>query len=173
LPIQRRWFEDGPLVRAEFLRKSNNGRITLVLDESAIPVRSLWAIMDTSDPEEARTALGDREGIGPNRHDDLIGLWTGKEEVPATILDLPAWAKARSVDAVIWTALPPKLFKDDDTRIASSTDIIDHLSSLTGNIRTEAEHYVRNAPRQIDTPIRREIEAKLGWSATVTPEPRS
>jgi len=42
LPIQRHWFEDGPFVRAEFLRESSDGRITLVLHESVqTPVRAL------------------------------------------------------------------------------------------------------------------------------------
>lgn len=164
LPIQRHWFEDGPLVRAEFLRKSNNGRITLVLDESAKPVRSLWAIMDTSDPEKARSTLRVREGIPEKNEKRDIGLWTVKEKVPPTILDLPAWAKAHSIDAVVWTALPHKFFKEDSAKIASSKDIVEHLANLTGSTRDEAEHYARNAPPQIDTEYRRVIEAKLGWT---------
>jgi hypothetical protein len=165
LPIQRHWFEDGPLVRAEFLRKSRDGRITLVLDESATPVRSLWAIMDTSDPAQARTALREREGIPEKREKDDVGLWTPEDEPPPTILGLPAWAQVRNVEAVVWTALPPSFFdKDKPDRIASSDEIVTYLGTLTGTIRDDAERYIRNAPPQIDTPIRRAIEATLGWT---------
>ncbi|HNP36255.1 MAG TPA: hypothetical protein PKK10_10410 [Woeseiaceae bacterium] len=165
LPIQRHWFEDGPLVRAESLRKSNDGRITLVLDESANPVRSLWAILDASDAGEARSALRVREGVLLKNEKKHIGPWTAEEKSPSTILNLPAWTKGHGIDAVVWTALPHKFFKDDSVQIPSSKDIVEHLASLTGSTRDEAERYVRNAPPQIDTEYRRSIEAKLGWAA--------
>jgi hypothetical protein len=166
LPIQRRWFEDGPLVRADFLRKSGDGRITLVLDESAEPVRGLWAIMCTRDPDEARSALRKREGIPAERENDYVGLWMPHLLEPPTILGLATWAQARNIDAVVWTALPHKFYEDDATKIATCEDIVTYLASRTGTGREEAERYVRKAPPQIDTQIRRAIEAKLGWTAT-------
>ncbi len=164
LPIRRHWFEDGPLVCAEFLRKSSDGRITLVLDESAQPVRSLWAIMDTRDPDEARTALRKRERIPEKREEDYVGLWTPGSEAPPTIPGMAAWAQARNIQAVVWTALPHKFYDYDETKIATSDDIVAYLGSLTGSLRDEAERYIRRAPTQIDTLIRRAIEAKLGWT---------
>lgn len=164
LPVQRHWFQDGPLVRAEFLRKSADGRITLVLDESAAPVRSLWAIMDTMDPGEARTALRKREGIPEKREQEHVGLWTLAKEAPSTILGLPAWARTRNIEAVVWTALPPRYYDDAPNKLASGEDIVEYLETLTGSVHDDAERYIRSAPRQIDTQIRRTIEARLGWT---------
>lgn len=45
LPIQREWFKDGPFAPIEFTRQSSDGRVTLVIDPSAAPVRLLWAHM--------------------------------------------------------------------------------------------------------------------------------
>lgn len=136
-----------------------------MLDESAGPVRSLWAIMDTDDPNAARTALREREGIPRKREKDYVGLWTPDQPPPPTILGLTEWAKDRNVLAVVWTALPPKFYEDDETKIPATEDIIAHLRSLKGGKRDEAERYVRRAPRQIDTQVRRDIEAALGWTA--------
>ena len=45
LNIENKWFEDGPLLPIEFTRQSDNGRMTLIIDNAAKPVRTLWALM--------------------------------------------------------------------------------------------------------------------------------
>lgn len=91
LPIQRAWFDDGPLVQVEFARQSRDGRITLILEESAYPVRSLWALMDATDLTVAREDLRRREDI-PKGKLDGIGHWRIGDASPPLILDLPQWA---------------------------------------------------------------------------------
>ena len=161
LPIQRQWFQDGPFAPIEFRRKSRDGRITLVLDPDATPVRLLWAHLLLNDLTAARKALAEREGLTSPNWEKNIGSWQQGEPVPTAILNLSKWADARGLDGVIWTALGPKF---DALGLASAGQIVDYLRSLRGGIRDKAEHYVRSAPRQIDTAFRRQIEAALGWS---------
>lgn len=162
LPIQRHWFEDGPFIHVEFARKSQDGRITLVLEPNAIPVRSLWAVMDTADIATAREALRKREKCNLND----IGIWTTGESSPNLVLGLPDWANARGIDGVVWTALPPK-FGEQTT--PTEDDVINYLSRLAGAVRDTAERYVRYTPKQIDTAYRRRIEAALQWTPTDVP----
>jgi hypothetical protein len=158
LPIQRTWFGDGPFVHVEFLRKSKNGRITLVLQESVVPVRGLWAVMDATDEAAAVKALADREGC-PEKS---IGFWKEGLPAPKTIKNLPAWAQAHDIDAVVWTNLPHKFDEEKEPRTAAQ--IVAYLAGLKGRARDDAQQYVRYAPPQIDTAYRREIEAALGWT---------
>lgn len=162
LPIQRKWFADGPFVQVEFVRQSDNGRMTLVLDAVAPPVRSLWAVMDQTDIVDAREALRKRERVSREREAEILG-WSKGKSSPKLIIDLPEWAASRSVEGVVWTGLPSK-FNGKEGRTPTIKQVLEYLEGLTGAARDVAECYIRYAPRQIDTPYRRRIEAALQWT---------
>ena len=159
LPIQRKWFADGPFLRVEFLRQSRDSRITLVLEQSAAPVRSLWAVMDASDLQPAKDALFEREGCKKPEH---IASWSRGVATPPSIVELPQWAEAHGIDHVVWTGLPPKIGNQE--RVPTINEVLAHLKGLIGAPRDTAETYIRRTPRQIDTAYRRRIEAELGWT---------
>ena len=162
LPIQREWFADGPFVQVEFVRQSDDGRMTLVLEASAPPVRSLWAVMDHTDIDDAREALRKREGVSQKRAKEILG-WSKGKSSPKLIIDLPEWAASHSVEGVVWTGLPSK-FNGVEERTPRKEQVLEYLEGLTGAARDWAECYIRYAPRQIDTPYRRRIEAALQWT---------
>jgi hypothetical protein len=162
LPIRSTWFEDGPFVVVDFLRQSNDGRVTLVLDGSATPVRSLWAQMDASALVHAREDLRARESVPKSAAAQCIGSWSLGDASPANVLELESWARSRGVQHVIWTALPAKFGGADGTPAPDA--VLGYLRGLAGAVRDNAERYVRRAPRQIDTPLRRRIAAELNWT---------
>mgnify|MGYP000985864233 CR=1 FL=1 len=165
LPIDHQWNTDGPYVRIEFLRQSNNGRLTLVISQDASPVHSLWTRYSGSDLMRAREDLRIREGIHKNNAERHVGSWVRGDASPIGVIDLEPWAAARGIEAVVWTALPPK-FGGIDGVGPTVEQAISYLGNLVDPIRSDAEQYVRRAPRQVDTPYRRRIEHALGWSCT-------
>ena len=164
LPIQREWFRDGPLIHVEFARQSQDGRITLVLEPNALPVRSLWALMDAMTLADARSALARREGIPSKNEARDIGSWSVGEAPSGVTPQIDSWATAHGIHHVVWTALQPKFSGIDQN--PSVTQVVEYLEQLVGAKRDNAEKYVRRTPRQIDTIYRRNIEAKLHWTPT-------
>jgi hypothetical protein len=162
LPIRRKWFDDGPFAPVEFARQSRDGRITLVIDSDAAPVRLLWAQMIPTNVEEAREALMKRENT------DAIEQWEPGDGVPENIPSLPVWMEAHGIEAAIWTALKPRYKEagnnDYTWRRPTPEWVLDYLQKLTGSDRDRAEQYFRCAPPQIDTEYRRRVEATLGWT---------
>lgn len=155
------WHKDGPHAAVEFLRKSKDGRITLVIDKEpngSDPVRLFWAEMGCVSLDEAKESLRAREGNTLLKH---IGAWKKGEKPPAAIPALDTWADERQIDAVIWTDIPPQ-FNGDGKR-PEVNEVIKYLSSLNDEKKSLAEKYVRRAPQQIKTKYRKEIEKKLGW----------
>jgi hypothetical protein len=155
LPVIGDWQTDGPLVPVEFLRQSSDGRITLVLDEAATPLPSLWALLTTVSVEAAKAALQKREGTPE------IGSWHGGTS-PPLIPSLADWARRQRIDAIVWTALGFRSKGYAGRR--SADEVVEYLKTLQGDTRAKAETYVCRAPRQIATAYRRRFETDLGWT---------
>jgi len=163
LPIEGDWLLDGPELEVEFLRQSENGRITLVLAPSAVTVTSLWVKLSTNDLTSGVKSLAEREGINSHNESKYIGHWSVGEQEPTLIHGLPAWALSNAIAHVIWTSLPPKF--NGQLISATSQQIVKYLESLAGETRERAEQYIRMTPKQIQTKYRRDIEGHLNWTS--------
>jgi hypothetical protein len=152
------WHIDGPELPIEFLRQSENGRLTLVIDDDAKPLRTLWASMTPVTLDEAAAALCEREGTNAKS----IGRWPSSDQTFPHQQNIANWAKQRDVTGVVWTALPPK-FEGKSHRKPSVDEAVAYLNALSGDQRKEAEKYIRCAPQQIRTAYRERFESELGW----------
>jgi hypothetical protein len=154
------WQRDGPDLGIELARTSRDGRLTLELVEAARAAPTLWAELDYASPTQAQEALAGREACDVHS----IGLWPGKppRHAPAAAA-IAAWTAERRLDAVVWTALPPKFNGIEGTAPASEHAAIDCLRSLPGPAQTAARRYVERIPSQVRTAFRSAIEAELGW----------
>ncbi len=163
LLIRRPWFNDGPLLPIEFCRQSSDGRITLVITPGHPCVRTLWALFSVDDLDGAVESLRSREGIPAKNSDLHIGRWANNKPQNQIEVEIASWARKKRIDAVVWTALPPKFDgKDDVTPCAE--EIVAYLKRLPFEKKRHAEQYVRKAPIQIDTDYRRKIQDDIGWT---------
>lgn len=160
LPVRGHWFENGPMLPVEFCRQSQGGRITLVLVPKVPLVQVLWGLSAETELVKAVKALCEREGDIP---DHLVGRWSVRGYEKPAYPQIAEWGLRMSLDAVVWTNLPPK-FNDIKGKVPSKEQVVRYLDSRVAGERDAAENYVRKAPRQIDTDYRHYIETKLGWT---------
>lgn len=144
------WRPDGPELSVEFARRSRGGEVTLVIVEDRPRVPVLWSIMEVPSLNDAIESLRVREG-GTKR--EWIGVWSSD----CTPTDrhhecVAAWASAKGLSAVIWTALPAKW--GDDDRVPQLPEILAYLSGLAPETRALARTYILRAPTQIETVYR-------------------
>lgn len=154
------WRKDGPELPIEFSRTSRDGRLTLVLTAGSPAVPELWTELDYTQPLYALEALAGREGCVLSS----VGLWPGKQPEHTAGADaIAAWATARGMDAVVWTALKPKFNQADGLAPASSSEAVNYLKQLAATAQAKAREYVERAPSQVRTPFRNAFEQDLGW----------
>jgi cation transport regulator ChaC len=158
------WLGDGPQLPIEFARVSEDGRLTLVLFPSAEKVQVLWNYMNTGDLGEAIENLREREG--KRTRTECIGFVKINNEgyrcnvIPDITSDIKQWAKEKSINAVIWTDLPSNFTEFTEGNVVKYLESLKHNSKK----RAEAEKYIRKAPPQIKTKMRKVIEERLGWA---------
>lgn len=162
LPISHKWREDGPKLPLEFARKSNEGRMTLVVCTQGTVCQTLWNTLSSTSLEEAREALALREGLPSNKN---AAFWTsaGASDHQGTEL-VAAWANKLDLAGVVWTGLPSKSpVTDQNNDFPALEDVISHLRNLKGSSAKRAEEYVRRTPNQIATAYRTRIVEEFGW----------
>jgi len=165
IQVQRKWFEDGPILPIEYLRISKDQRLTLVLDEThGTSVRTLWAFFESSVIEDARKSLQLREGIRDKNSEKFIAHISAGEETDDSLKKpIQRWLLRKELDAAVWTNLPPN-YKGENGQAPTLENTISHLSGLSVNQSSNAEEYIRKTPKQIDTKFRREFEKEFGWT---------
>ena len=165
LEINGKWEKDGPFLPIEFARVSNGERLTLVLYSGAAQVPALWAMANSNKLKDAVRNLACRE-CTPT---DNIGFirTDGKKESKSNQRDLEPkiteWSKQKGLDAVVWTDLTSN-FKEKLKIDFNPKNAVDYLKKRKGQAYQNAQQYIRNAPKQIDTEARREIEKELSWT---------
>jgi len=160
LPREGAWQRGGPKLPIEFSRISQDGRLTLVIDEShGILVPTRYVLSPRTNLEDAIADLLVRErttkkGIGfvDLKHNNLKtqGCSTKIGEI------IRAWTKKTGFDSAIWTALEPNFKTEirDDFSIKRATE---YLSNLPKTAKTHALNYFQNAPEEVLTPLRKAL----------------
>lgn len=175
LPHYGPWRTGGPMLPIEFSRVSGDSRLTLVIDSSAVAVATRYAVSPRSDIVDAVEDLRQREGTG-RRSIGFVIAGTGDNsrakfgeqvDVMKPVVDVmkpvAAWCNENELEACVWTALLPN-FRAELEVDFSVEAAISYLQRLGKSARENALRYVRNAPPEVDTPLRREISQR--WPAS-------
>jgi len=160
------WNPEGPRLPIEFSRISNDGRLTLVIDKNAEHVQTLYCISKYEKLDEAVLDLTIREKCAKRQ----IGYCLKEKENiiyhPEEFKfkkEITEWMHAtKDIDAVIWTNLSPKFFDAIGLKL-NEANVTNYLQTLPENVKPLAEEYIRKAPNQIDTKLRKIIETHLKW----------
>ena len=171
------WQKGGPVLPIEFSRVSDDGRLTLVIDErdgTDVPTR--YAHSSLADLDLAITDLQEREGT-PNR--DRIGFADilhdhncarAQLKHPRACRRIQAWAEEKQFDAVIWTAIGPR-FREKTGEPFSVDAAVGYLARLPEQTKALALDYIRNAPWDLETPVRKKAMCAFGLSRPTVERP--
>jgi hypothetical protein len=158
------WVQGGPVLPIEFSRVSSDRRLTLVIDPvNGEPVVTRFVTSPRTDLSGALCDLRTRENI-ISKSIGFIDLSRQSENcsvLPTASAAIKNWAKTHAFEAVIWTDLPTN-FKDELGVDFSLDHAEEYLRKLPKTVAERAREYIRNAPEETTTPLRRRLHDS-GW----------
>jgi hypothetical protein len=111
------------------------------------------------DLNSAISDLRHREGTSTSRI-GFVDLLAKTHRCATHILIVPviqAWALQQGFDAVVWTDLPSN-FEEETGEAFSVENATVYLLNLPKSAGELARRYVQNAPAEVDTPLRRNLQ---------------
>jgi hypothetical protein len=157
---------NGPLLPIEFCSIAADGRLTLAIDETfgaLCKTYSAPSALQTLDAAienlRARERMSNSGTIGfvepaSGRQSDVA-----MERHPEAVATIGAWATASGYDAAIWMAVASN-FDDKGGEPFSVSAAIQYLETLEADDPAKfaaALAYIRNAPPEIETPVRERV----------------
>jgi hypothetical protein len=112
LRLAGNWLVGGPILPIEFSRISDDGRLTVVIDERpGADVATRYALSSLSDLDETITDLQKREGTPYRNRIGFVDVGRyltserAREKHPVACKRIQTWAGHKEFDAVAWTAI--------------------------------------------------------------------
>ncbi len=164
LPIKCKWRKNGPNLPIEFSRISQDGRLTLVIDENnGEKVQTLYALSKRITLADAIADLQEREdtvckNIGHINLSEKTNSNKTSDKESDIHKVIKKWAEDNEIDAVVWTALLSNFKKQlYNQKNYSVSNAIEYLKSAPKDTKKNAIAYIKRAPKQINTPLRDKI----------------
>lgn len=164
----------GPELPIEFShisgRHGHPHRLTLVIDpEDGVPCRTHVAPSGYTDLYSAIENLRLRAGMWSagdvgtvNRHDKIVSARAAARD-PNALLALRDWLLGTDYDTAIWAALPPNFAARSECGVDLFVDeAIRFLEGLSRSDLKIAVAYIRNAAKEVQTPLR--YAARKRWA---------
>lgn len=149
----KKWNPDGPQLPIEFTRKSNDGRLTLVVTPGAALVQTLWAEFKGTLDE----IIGKLQTREKTTHQSIGCIDRRCPRRDAIRKTLATWLEAhKTLDAVVWTDLPPKHFEKKKRGVITEDEAVEYLKALKerdSEAFRRAKEYICNSP--VNTPFRK------------------
>jgi hypothetical protein len=159
---------DGPLLPIEFCRISADGRLTLAIDETFGAICNTYSAPSAYDTLDAAIEnLRLREGMRNTAAVGFVEPVSGRqsdvaaERHPEAIATISAWAASKGYDAAIWSALASN-FDDwgkggEPFSVSAALQYLETLESDDPAKFASALAYIRNAPPEVETPVRERV----------------
>ena len=168
LQTTAKFMANGPLLPIEFCRVSEDGRLTLAIDETFGAICKTYSAPSALESlEAARDNLCLREGMANARAIGFVELGSGRqsdvamERHPQAVATIAAWAESLGYDAAIWTALTSNFDEwGKGGEPFSVSAALEYLETLEGEDPAKFAHalaYIRKAPPEVETPVREEV----------------